>query len=242
MKQFKVFVASILFILFIPVCIKWIEFIGNHIFESKDAKSLSKEHSIEDDANAKYFNFKLKKLTYNYNTVEIKYSQSYQDYDTIIIPPVVHINGEDLYVTTIGEKAFEGCSKLKNIVLPYRLERIDNMAFYGCSELTNIKLPSSLKYIGDYAFVKCVKLLSVELPNGLYALGDHSFYGCISMSRIVIPPTVTYIGHGAFDGCSNLTIVVEDKKENVKYETDSFKDCKAVVFRPLFDADPNNPN
>lgn len=41
-------------------------------------------------------------------------------------------------VTSIGNRAFEGCSALKSISIPLSVKNIGSNAFYGCTELTNI--------------------------------------------------------------------------------------------------------
>ena len=47
-------------------------------------------------------------------------------------------------VTIIGERAFNRCSSLTNIVLPSSVESIGNYAFTTCPSLTNIVIPSSV--------------------------------------------------------------------------------------------------
>lgn len=241
MKQFKVFIASILFILFIPISIKWFGFLYNTVFGSKETPTAVVSNQTLDDevkghdnstknANAKQIKFKLKILPSG--TVEVRYSESYKEYDTIIIPDVVYIKGMEMSVSNIGEDAFRYCSKLKKIVLPFHLKHIGHSAFSGCSELSNITLPSSLIHIENYAFRGCEKLIFLDLPYGLKSIGKGSFSNCISLTRITLPPTVTQVGGEAFESCTNLTVIVGNKKENVNFEKDTFKDCKSVLFKP----------
>lgn len=53
---------------------------------------------------------------------------------------------------TIGERAFEECSSISNIVLPSGLKKIGASAFYGCVNLDSIKIPSSCESVGMKAF------------------------------------------------------------------------------------------
>lgn len=52
----------------------------------------------------------------------------------------------------IGEEAFCGNTKLKEIILPNGLKEIGYIAFQGCSNLKHIKLPETLTHIGSEAF------------------------------------------------------------------------------------------
>ena len=47
-------------------------------------------------------------------------------------------------VTTIGESAFEGCERLKNIDIPNSVTTIGAWAFDGCSSLTDITIPNKV--------------------------------------------------------------------------------------------------
>lgn len=47
-------------------------------------------------------------------------------------------------VTSIGDKAFSGCSGLTSIVIPDGVTSIGNRAFEGCSNLTSITAPDRL--------------------------------------------------------------------------------------------------
>jgi hypothetical protein len=57
-------------------------------------------------------------------------------------------------VESIGNGAFENCSKIKEINIPNSVESIGNEAFYGCSNLqtVNIQFTYSVRVIGYNAF------------------------------------------------------------------------------------------
>ena len=55
-------------------------------------------------------------------------------------------------VTSIGERAFYGCSGLTSIVIPNGVTNIGEYAFWGCSGLTSVMIPESVTEIGSSAF------------------------------------------------------------------------------------------
>ena len=55
-------------------------------------------------------------------------------------------------VTSIGDWAFEECTKLKEVTIPNSVTHIWDNAFYECISLTEITIPDSVTYIGDRAF------------------------------------------------------------------------------------------
>lgn len=59
-------------------------------------------------------------------------------------------------VTSIGERAFEGCSGLTSVIIGNSVTSIGFCAFYGCSGLTSVTIPNSVTSIGQYAFYGCI--------------------------------------------------------------------------------------
>ena len=93
---------------------------------------------------------------------------------------------------------------LKEVVISDGCTSIGDRAFYGCSSLTSITIPNGVTSIGDYSFYHCSSLTSITIPNGVTSIGDYAFYGCYSLTSIAIPNGVTSIGDCAFYGCDNL--------------------------------------
>lgn len=52
----------------------------------------------------------------------------------------------------IGYWAFRDCSKLKEVLLPKNLKRIESLTFAGCSQLEAIEIPEGCVAILDNAF------------------------------------------------------------------------------------------
>jgi len=114
-------------------------------------------------------------------------------------------------VKYIGELAFAGCNKLKELTLPDGLEYINYGAFMECKALTSLVLPKGLKSM-DGAFEFCTALVSIEIPEGLTEIGERTFYGCRSLKSITIPESVTAIGENAFYNCAVLSSVTLPSK------------------------------
>ena len=130
-------------------------------------------------------------------------------------------------VTSIGDYAFAGCSSLTNITIPERVTNIGDSAFYRCSNLANIEIPKGVTNIRDYAFKECSSLTNIIIPEGVTSIGDRAFYGCSSLTNIIIPKGVTSIGNYAFKECSSLTnITILEGVTYIGYE--AFEGCSSL--------------
>lgn len=64
-------------------------------------------------------------------------------------------------VTTIGSRAFQGCTNLTDVTIPQSVTTIGIAAFYLCGDLTEVTLPRSVTHIGGYAFKDCTGLTTI---------------------------------------------------------------------------------
>ena len=59
---------------------------------------------------------------------------------------------------------FFGCTGLKEITLPSRLEEVYFAAFAYCDSLEKIRFPKSIQHIDSYAINICKNLKQIEIP------------------------------------------------------------------------------
>ena len=102
-------------------------------------------------------------------------------------------------LTHIGSNAFAGCEQLNNA---YGLETsavtsIGEKAFLGCS-FTELKLPAALEAgeFGESALKNCTQLCRIVCPEELAALPDGAFSHCDALTELWIMNTDCVIGAG----------------------------------------------
>lgn len=73
----------------------------------------------------------------------------------VSIPSTVTYNGQSYSVTSIGYGAFRD-TQITSITIPESVTSIGNRAFDGCYNLTSITIPNSVTTICDCAFQYCI--------------------------------------------------------------------------------------
>ena len=117
----------------------------------------------------------------------------------VVIPAKVNFDGQEYFVKSIGNSAFEFCGRLTSVVIAEGVERIGDNAFVTCADLTTVVLPSTMKEIGEDAFYATSKLSEISLPEGLEHISKGVFHYS-SISEITVPSTVTRIDNGFISG------------------------------------------
>ena len=149
----------------------------------------------------------------------------------------------NLMQVTSNKNLYLNGKLITDLTIPVDVTSIGNSAFYGCSKLTSITIPDSVTSICDGAFIRCGGLTSIyitdltawckivglgnlmqvtsnknlylngklitnlTIPDGVTSIGDYTFYGCSKLTSITIPNSVTSIGGYAFNYCSGLTSI-----------------------------------
>lgn len=131
-------------------------------------------------------------------------------------------------ISYIGRKAFSGCNKLHQVVLPISIEEIEDSAFENCSSLKSISLPVALKTIGDGA-LKGTGLRTIAIPKSVFWVGEGLLAECDSLDHITISENIERIPAKMFENCKNLK-KVELQKNLVEIGERAFFGCSSLDF------------
>ena len=90
-------------------------------------------------------------------------------------------------ISTVTNPApwYSYAESIKSVEIGNGVTSIGNYAFYGCSKLISITIPNSVTSIGNYAFQDCNTLLEVTIPGSVESIGDAAFLGCANLSSIM---------------------------------------------------------
>ena len=114
----------------------------------------------------------------------------------LTIPESVTYGGISYPVTSIGGKAFYGCTGLTSLTIGNSVTSIGNSAFSGCSGLTSVTIPNSVTSIGDWAFNRCTGLTSLTIGNSVTEIGIEAFCDCRGLTRIDAYPNPEKVSTG----------------------------------------------
>ena len=169
---------------------------------------------------------------------------------------IVVDDGLKLYVTKIGQYAFDGNKDITKVTIPGCIMIIDGGAFRDCSSLETVYIEPQtgyshvflgqdfefhgLTYIHGGAFSGCTKLKNINLPETVTYIGDTVFSDCTSLASINLPSSLTTLGSlmGPFSGCTALkSITIPAKVKGLCYR--AFLRCtslETVTFLGAIDA------
>ena len=130
-------------------------------------------------------------------------------------------------VTSIGEKAFNGCTGLEKVCINDLVawcgidfgNKYANPLYYAKNLylngelLTDISIPAEIEEVKDYAFYNCKGVTNIDVVDGVKSIRNSAFYGCSDLETLYISNTIESIGDYAFAECDNiLDIKIGSKK------------------------------
>ena len=152
-------------------------------------------------------------------TVEIR---SYTGHRRFITIPE-KIDGR--VVSSIGDFAFSGQTRLREVTLPKGLTNIGVSAFAGCSNLVTVHIPVNVMQLGSYAFADNVRLSTLSfVGNKLTSIGEFAFSGCSRLERMELPSSVNSVDGSAFYGTTGM------QRITVRSGNDVFTSQDGVLF------------
>lgn len=135
-------------------------------------------------------------------------------------------------VTSLGDRAFNGCGKLKSIWVSREnpVYSSDEGMLYNKEKTTlitcpvgktgTVALPDGVTSIDEGAFANS-SLTSITIPEGVTSIDNSVFSYCTSLTSITIPDSVTSIGVVAFLYCDNLVIHCSENSYAHRYAVEN---------------------
>lgn len=131
-------------------------------------------------------------------------------------------------IIEIGSYAFKGCENLVSITMGDQVTAIGGEAFMGCSSLTSFTVPTGVTEIRGNTFQDCTALKTVTLHDGLTAIHAYAFNNCRSLESITLPSGITEIRANTFENCASLKSI-EIPKGVTRIAAHAFRGCSALA-------------
>lgn len=110
-------------------------------------------------------------------------------------------------ITSVGDRAFDGCLYLESVSFPSTLRSVGYAAFRRTG-LTALTLPDAVTDIGGHAFAGCWKLETADLGGSAARVGAFAFYQDEALTAVSLPASLRRVGENAFSGCGRVERVV----------------------------------
>ena len=113
-------------------------------------------------------------------------------------------------VKVFGEECFAGCTSMGAVavanITKTSLTTIEDKAFYGCSKLRLFLVSSysALQSIGDYAFADCDTLAQPSVPKNVTSVGTGCFMNCDNLKYVSFYGSIEEYPEDCFRNCPNL--------------------------------------
>lgn len=137
--------------------------------------------------------------------------------------------------TSIGDYAFMGCNKLKEILVEKGNTKFQSKEGVLCDyqgwkilawpggKSTEYSVPAGTTNIGDDSFSYCEQLEKIELCNDVTTIGSYAFSDDTNLKIVVLGEKVSSIKEGAFAYCTSLSEIHCKNVTPVTITADVFK-------------------
>ena len=145
--------------------------------------------------------------------------------ETVTVPAVVEILGQNYKVTDITSESFMDNLTVKKVVLGSNILYIGNSAFKGCTNLVSVTGGGRLKTIGDKAFCNCPNLKVFKISSAaLWKIGPFAFSGDKNLKTLYFKGTKSLTKSGVKNSLKGSSVkTVKVKKSKVKKYKKIFK-------------------
>ena len=116
-------------------------------------------------------------------------------------------------------------NQVLNLTFSSGMSSIGNFAFRGCSKLMDVMIPGNVASIGKYAFFGCDGLKSVTIQEGVTIIGDSAFWLCDMLTEI------NYLGTAAQWSAIQVESYDKPFTSAIKHFSDveaGVLDCRAI--------------
>ena len=151
---------------------------------------------------------------------------------------------------TVGDLAFQQCSRLGTVTIPSSVKIIKKQAFANCNitSLTFTSGGTSALSIGQLAFDRSIVTnnVSLILPERVTSVGKKAFSGCTRLISVTLPSTLTTIDQDAFQNLNANADIYYNGTENdlsnkcAPSSTSGISNIKNVFGYDIAGVDPNN--
>jgi hypothetical protein len=140
----------------------------------------------------------------NADLFKVSYDSDTDTYSLIWVNKEVKTFKIPEYVNVIEEKAFQNCTKLREISIPNNVRKLGRTCFAVCSSLVSVSINSRLPEIPDCAFHSCRSLRRVTMRYQVTRVGSWAFGDCWELRALDFPYGLSVIEFEAFENCYSL--------------------------------------
>ena len=134
----------------------------------------------------------------------------------------IRLRAEGAPITSVGDYAFYGLSRLEEVELDENVKKIGKCAFAFCSLLEEANISEGTEQIGESAFEGCASLVAIELPASVTSIGARAFAFCRDLNAATFNGKPAELGEWLFKDCVELD-TVRMNREGVNIHSTAFE-------------------